>query len=158
MQRLLTDEVKFVAVDGGTLTDPEQRNKMFSNFMAPKELRLRVNAQVMLIKNVDEQLVNGTMGRVLRFVDPGAYADETGYDTTNGEGATGAIPKRASSARYPEVEFCLANGQQRKTLVTPETWKVELPNGEIQVSRLQVLLPCINVLFITVGLMRFCFF
>lgn len=135
-------------MDAGNLIDPEQRNKLLSNFMAPKDLRLRVNAQVMLIKNVDEQLVNGTMGRVLRFVDPGAYADETGFDTTNGEGATGAIPKRASTTQYPEVEFCLANGQQRKTLVTPELWKVELPNGDVQVSRLQVLLPFINSLFI----------
>jgi ATP-dependent DNA helicase PIF1 len=31
---------------------------------------LKIDAQVMLIKNVDETLVNGTMGRVLRFTDP----------------------------------------------------------------------------------------
>lgn len=139
MQRLLTEEVKFLAADGGVLTDPEQRNKMLSNFMAPKELRLRADAQVMLIKNVDEQLVNGTMGRVKDFVDPISYANETGYDTANGAGATGAVPKKPpSGTRYPRVVFSLANGEQRTVLVTPETWKVELPNGEVQVSRTQV--------------------
>ncbi len=50
MQRLLTEELKFLSSDGGTMTDPDQRNKMLSNFMAPRELRLRVDAQVMLIK------------------------------------------------------------------------------------------------------------
>lgn len=115
---------------------------MLSNFMAAKELRLRVDAQVMLIKNVDEQLVNGTMGRVIRFIDPVSYTAETGHDTVNGVGATSAIPKKSSpSSRWPEVEFSLANGGKRTVLVTPETWKVELPSGEVQVSRLQVVLP-----------------
>lgn len=138
MQHLETEELKFVSSDGGTLVDPDHRNKMLSNFMAPKELRLRIDAQVMLIKNVDEQLVNGTMGRVTRFIDPVSYTAETGYDIANGAGATNAIPKKSGTgARYPEVEFSLANGQKRLVLVTPETWKVELPSGEIQVSRTQ---------------------
>lgn len=145
MQRLLTEELKFLSSDGGTMTDPDQRNKMLSNFMAPRELRLRVDAQVMLIKNVDEQLVNGTMGRIKRFIDPTTYTTETGYDTANGTGATNAIPKKSNTTvRYPEVEFSLANGERRNVLVTPETWKVELPSGEIQVSRTQVIFLCFH--------------
>lgn len=147
MQRLLTEELKFLSSDGGTITDPDQRTKMLSNFMAPRELRLRVGAQVMLIKNVDEQLVNGTMGRVKRFIDPTSYTTETGYDLANGIGATGAISKKSSnSVRYPEVEFSLANGERRNVLVTPERWKVELPSGETQVSRTQVILSCFRCL------------
>ncbi|KXN87451.1 ATP-dependent DNA helicase pfh1 [Leucoagaricus sp. SymC.cos] len=139
MQRLRTQELKFLSTDGGTLTDPDHRNKMLSNFMAPKELRLRIDAQVMLIKNVDEQLVNGTMGRVIQFIDPATYTLETGYDTANGAGATNAIPKKsATGVCYPLVEFSIANGGPRTVLVTPETWKVELPNGEVQVSRVQL--------------------
>jgi ATP-dependent DNA helicase PIF1 len=142
MQRLHTEEVRFQAFDGGTLKGTEQGIKMLSNFMAPKELCLRVDAQVMLIKNVDEQLVNGTMGRVKRFIDPANYATETGHDISNGVGATNAIPKRSANIyRHPEVEFSLPSGSKRTVLVTQETWKVELPNGEIQVSRTQVLLP-----------------
>jgi ATP-dependent DNA helicase PIF1 len=141
MLHLRTEEAKFTSSDGGTLTDPDHRNKMLSNFMAPQTLLLRVDAQVMLIKNVDEQLVNGTMGRVTRFVDPTTYGAETGYDIVNGAGATNAIPKKsaANNLVYPEVEFSLANGGKRKVLVSPETWKVELPSGEVQVSRTQVL-------------------
>jgi len=38
----------------------------------------------------------------------------------------------------PLVEFSLPNKMRREVLVTPENWKVELPSGEIQVSRTQL--------------------
>ena len=155
MARLNTVQDKFVAIDGGAIQDPNQREKMLANFMAPKYLELRIDAQVMLIKNVDESLVNGSMGRVLRFVDPAIYGTEADHDLMAGErggvlgasstaGASSASSKKSaaiSNKGYPVVEFILPNGSKRRMLVMPELWKVELPSGEVQVSRLQVCYP-----------------
>ena len=57
----------FEAVDGGTMTG-EQRAKALDNFMAPSKLNLKAGCQVMLIKNKDEMLVNGSIGTVLTFL------------------------------------------------------------------------------------------
>ena len=44
-----------------------------------------------------------------------------------------------STARaFPVVRFVLADGTSRDLLCQPETWKVELPNGEVQASRSRV--------------------
>lgn len=68
----------FNAIDGGTLKDADMREKLLQNFMAPKCLSLKVGAQVMMIKNVDETLVNGSLGKVIAFVDHDTFAF---YDT-----------------------------------------------------------------------------
>lgn len=153
MGRLQTREEVFTAIDGGGIQDPNQREKMLANFMAPKNLYLRMDAQVMLIKNVDETLVNGSMGRVVRFVDPALYGTERDMELMGGDkgvvgsssansavGAPSSSKKTASIANklYPVVEFIIPNGGKRRMLVMPEQWKVELPNGEVQVSRTQV--------------------
>ena len=97
---------------------------MLANFVAPQRLILRPGAQVMLIRNINHKLVNGSMGKVLRF-----------------DRATDGI-------RYPVVEFDLPNGDKREMLFTPITWTAEsvAPSGKnkeekIQVSRTQVYLP-----------------
>jgi ATP-dependent DNA helicase PIF1 len=154
MTRLQTQEETFKSVDGGTIQDENQKQKMLANFMAPALLQLRIDAQVMLIKNVDETLVNGSMGRIIRFVDPAVYGTELDTDGahTGETGVIGAGPaisgvgsaakKGAASASqvklYPVVEFLIPNGGRRLYLVMPEVWKVELPSGEIQVQRTQV--------------------
>ena len=43
--------------------------------------------------------------------------------------------------KWPVVEFLIRQGShtaKRRMMMIPELWKVELPNGEIQVSRTQV--------------------
>ena len=112
--------------------------------MPPGLLVLREEAQVMLIKNTDENLVNGSMGRVVRFVDPAVYMTEA--DEQGGEAGViggGTEEKKASAVvgtkLYPVVEFLLPSGRTKTTLVLPETWKVELLNGETQISRTQVI-------------------
>lgn len=57
----------FDSVDGGTLPR-EMLTKALDNFMAPAKLRLKAGCQVMMIKNKDEMLVNGTIGTVLAFL------------------------------------------------------------------------------------------
>ena len=147
MSRLTTQEMTFKAVDGGIIPDGDQKEKMLANFMAPKFLKLRINAQVMLIKNVDDTLVNGSMGRIVKFMDSLEYAGDPAVDATgvigNQKAESSAAGKKAAVSTgtqkmYPVVEFMLPNGGHRTVMVTADVFKVELPNGECQVSRTQV--------------------
>ena len=126
------------------MADPNQRQKMLANFMAPQVLKLRINAQVMLIKNVDDTLVNGSMGKIVSFVDPSEYAkdaQEAAAGVVGGGSSSAGGSKKPSAGvliRYPLVEYRIPNGGTRKVLVLPEVFKVELPSGEVQISRTQV--------------------
>jgi ATP-dependent DNA helicase PIF1 len=64
----------FHAEEGGVITNLEQRNKLLSNCMAPQVLELKKDAQVMLIKNMDENLVNGSLGKIIGFMSETTYA------------------------------------------------------------------------------------
>ncbi|KII87392.1 hypothetical protein PLICRDRAFT_55354 [Plicaturopsis crispa FD-325 SS-3] len=91
----------------------------------------------MLIKNVDETLVNGSMGKIVRFLDPALYQLEgelLGED--KGPGGAKKLPP-GGTKRWPVVEFAVPGGV-REVMVQPDTWKVELPSGEVQVSRTQL--------------------
>lgn len=138
MASLATEEQEYTATDGGTIADRTQRDKVLSNFMAPQKLLLRAGAQVMLIKNKDDTLVNGSMGKVMRFVQEQFYGTE--YDDGFGSGRSKCEkPKPPTNDMFcPVVEFLLPNKTRRECLIKPETWKVELPSGEVQVSRIQV--------------------
>jgi len=154
MNQLTTEQEIFQSIDGGMIQDLAQREKMLANFMAPQKLTLRLGAQVMLIKNSDEMLVNGSMGKILRFADPAVYGTPddpesvmagagvigAASSTTVGGGAAKKTQNAAAVGvkRYPVVEFDLHNGIKRRMLIMPEIWKVELPSGEVQVSRTQV--------------------
>lgn len=148
ISHLNSKEEVFPAIDGGAIQDKMQRDKILANFMAPQRLSLRLDAQVMLIKNVDETLVNGTMGRVIKFVDPATYRSEQESESSvGGGGIIGTLPASSAGKKsaaafdaklYPLVEFSQHRGHTRRMLVLPDVWKVELPSGEIQVSRTQV--------------------
>lgn len=153
---------KFDAKDGGTINDDRMRDKLLSNMMAPKSLELKKGAQVMLIKNIDEQLVNGSLGKVSAFMSEKTFeiyheqyndnpdvVDETIPDqdldeeTLQRRQQLNAMRSRdglvsSTGMLFPLVEFSIPDGTRRSLLVQTEEWKVELPNGEIQASRTQL--------------------
>lgn len=156
----------FEGKDGGTITDPQQREKVLSNTMAPAMITLKKGAQVMLIKNVDATLVNGSIGRVMGFMDEnkfdgyvkrdlenaalnneGTFASSPVHSTANkapladsmyGGARPGGMVHGSSTREWPVVRFVIADGTSRDFLCMPEMYKNELPNGEVQASRLQI--------------------
>jgi len=142
----------FEARDGGAITDKNQRDKLLQNCMAPDVIHLKRGAQVMLIKNMDDTLVNGSLGKVVGFMNETTFdsyeRDEDAFLSTqvddNGELISEAPKARPSgllastALQFPVVRFVMADGTTRDLLCQRETWKIELPNGEVQASRAQV--------------------
>lgn len=147
LRELPGESHRYEAMDSG---DAAVRDKLLANMMSPKSLELKINAQVMLIKNMDDTLVNGSLGRVIAFSDEKTF-DMKGADSYDDMDDGMAKAKRklqgfgydgdssASGGRkYPVVEFVSSVGVPRAILCQPEEWKVELPNGEVQAKRVQL--------------------
>lgn len=157
MKQLHGKEFEFKALDGGSIQDVAQREKLLSNCMAPPSIKLKKGAQVMLIKNIDESLVNGSVGKVIAFMDEKTFdiyhEDEDEFQAVEAmelesEEMT-ASRKRlkalisedrpgSTTQRWPLVRFAISDGSSRDLLCQQESWKIELPNGEVQASRQQI--------------------
>jgi ATP-dependent DNA helicase PIF1 len=161
MRNLVGKSYRYDAVDTGTIQDEKMREKLLANMMAPKTIELKKGAQVMLIKNLDEVSVNGSLGRVVAFMnettfntmvergdealEPGTI-DEDVEPSTAGSISTSISTQYSSKLDtrpntgkvYPLVQFILADGTVRRMLILPEEWKIELPNGEVQAQRSQL--------------------
>ena len=155
MRQLHGSTVTYEARDGGSIVDKAQRDRLLGNCMAPEVLELKKGAQVMLIKNIDEMLVNGSLGRVRGFMNEAQFdsynADPDEFErlqqASDDEGLSAAQMKKrrqmhlnaGSTAHvWPLIRFTLSDGNTRDLLCNRETWKIELPNGEVQASRQQV--------------------
>lgn len=141
----------------GTMMDKVAKEKLLSNMMAPKVIELKKGAQVMLIKNVDESLVNGSLGHVVGFMsestfelydhDPEAF--EAGYENEEGlsikeKNHRSKLKEKISGLKndgqrlLPLVKFRIADGTTRDMLMQYDDWKVELPSGELVAQRSQL--------------------
>lgn len=157
MRNLQGKDHVFEARDGGAIVDTAQREKLLQNCMAPSTIMLKKGAQVMLIKNIDESLVNGSLGRVVGFMDERQFDSYTNNEEDYASNPDGTIastmeseltPQEAMKKRmvesittarkWPVVRFMITDGTTRDLLCQPESWKVELPNGEVQASRNQI--------------------
>lgn len=88
--------------------------------LAPCLLQLKLNAQVILLKNLDQSLVNGTRGIVVSFETSGDGEKNSSLGLANQE--------------WPRVRF--ENG--REMLITPESWEVDIPGEGEVAKRVQV--------------------
>ena len=157
MKNLTGKDFEFKALDGGSIQDVNQREKLLANCMAPASIILKKGAQVMLIKNIDETLVNGSVGKVIAFMDEKTFdiyhEDEDEFQAVEptdvkDEDMTGSRQKLKqlinknlasdTSMKWPLVRFAIADGTSRDLLCQQESWKIELPNGEVQASRSQI--------------------
>jgi ATP-dependent DNA helicase PIF1 len=161
MRDLVGKSYRFDALDTGTIQDEAMRERLLANMMAPKSIELKKGAQVMLIKNLDEVCVNGSLGKVVALMNEATFdiyqehgeeALEQGvmYDdpekskTSSFASSTPASISNKQEGRpntgrlFPLVEFIMPNGLYRKMLIMPEEWKVELPSGEVQAQRSQL--------------------
>ena len=160
MRNLSGELLTFTAVDSG-VADLKQRESHLKNFMAQETLSLKKGAQVMLIKNIDSQLVNGSLGKVIAFMDEGMFSfykdDEEDFMRVHREDKDGEDAEKNAAARkkfqeakakaelegkksrlYPMVRFTMADNTVRTLLCQPEEWKTEAPGGEIIAKRVQV--------------------
>ena len=151
MNQLQGQIYSFDARDGGTVTDKERRDKLLSSCMVPETIHLKKGAQVMLVKNMDDTLVNGSLGKVTGFMTEQVFAfykeNEEAFLENSGEGSKEleALTKLkektlgiSTQQLYPLVRFAIADGTTRDLLCKREDWKIELPNGEVQASRSQI--------------------
>jgi ATP-dependent DNA helicase PIF1 len=158
----------FVSRDSGS-APPEKRATVLSNMIAQERLHLKTDAQVMLIKNADDVLVNGTVGRVLGFFAISEVVGGGGEVSKGGSGAirnvqveaNGRTPiKRVenkenegpedtkkgktkaiedSGEKFPLVEFRTTQGKET-VLVGRDEFRVEDNEGNVIARRVQVLL------------------
>lgn len=157
MAALTGPEVTYTALEGGTAI-PEIRDRLLASCLAAKTVVLKKDAQVMLLKNMDETLVNGTLGRVIAFMGEREYLGKVLDDERLNHASDDSdieleikelrdrklentkIQTSSSSneMKWPLVRFTALSGETRDVLIKRESWKIELPNGEIQASRDQI--------------------
>jgi ATP-dependent DNA helicase PIF1 len=148
MHQLHGNVFTFEARDGGTVTNKEMRDKMLQNCMVPEQIHLKKGAQVMLVKNMDETLVNGSLGKITGFMTEQMFNIYKDNEEAFLEGGPSETAMKAEIAKttlglntnliYPVVRFAIPDGTTRDLLCKREDWKIELPNGEVQASRSQI--------------------
>ena len=156
---LQSPPISYDARDSGSAA-PDKRKAVLAGMMVPEHLVLKQGAQVMLVKNVDDQrgLVNGAVGRVLGFfaaprgksegVVSNVKLSEDGKSVVfGGEGGKemtmkmeGEKPKSGAAAAdaevFPLVEFPTPMGRER-VLVTRDEFRVEDNEGNLLARRVQ---------------------
>ena len=128
--------VEFTAIDSGD-------HRKMQGCLAPQVIELKEQAQVMLLKNIDADLVNGSIGVVVGFVGKGEYRKKKTVESLRTpqrikqsymETSMGGGEELDMKVPYPVVKF--TGG--RKMVLEREEWSVELPGGRESASRRQL--------------------
>lgn len=110
--------------------------KAFESLMAPESLTLMKGAQVMLVRNIDHSLVNGSIGTVVGFALSSSFPDRP----------KGTKPGRHGfSTLWPVVEFKISPGLKRTEILEPWKWEIQI-NKQVIASRIQVCLVVVIIL------------
>jgi hypothetical protein len=96
--------------------------------MAVGVLELKRDAQVMLVKNVSDTLVNGSVGKVLGFSPPADGGSNEKKPRHQGGGDVELLPL---------VEFSTFRGKE-KMLVSRDEFRAEDSEGKLLARRVQV--------------------
>lgn len=123
---------RFAARDSGQ-APLEKRRRLLENMTAVMMLELKSDAQVMLVKNVSETLVNGTVGKVVGF-----FSDPDQVAAAGGGGGGGSSPGgQKVDELLPLVEFKTFKGNER-VLVCRDEFRQEDADGNLLARRVQV--------------------
>lgn len=117
----------FVARDSGS-AEQGKRQRLLENMMAVRTLELKRDAQVMLVKNVSDTLVNGSVGKVLDFC-PSPDNDNKNKKSQGGGGHDVEV--------LPLVEFSTLRGKET-LLVSRDEFRAEDSEGKLLARRVQV--------------------
>ena len=98
---------------------PTSSHRILDSCPAEPEITLKVGARVMLVKNLTDCLVNGTVGVITRFVRI-------------------MVPEKEVLYSVPVVRFTMADGNIITRHILKETWTVEQSSGHIMCSRTQI--------------------
>jgi len=120
----------------GERVGQQQMEKLLERLVVPKTIRLKVGAQVMLVKNlVQGHLVNGSVGQVLGFSTAAdAVKQHVEIAKVDGNPAQAASPRGARNQLWPLVRF--TNGAE--LLMTPQEFTINNADGEMEAQRDQV--------------------
>lgn len=102
---------------------PDKKRRLLDNMAVVKTLTLKHDAQVMLVKNVSETLVNGSVGRLVGFCEDTAASQQKKDETLK--------------ELFPIVEFATFKGKETK-MVTSEEFRAEDGDGNLLARRVQV--------------------
>ena len=168
LQRLDGTTYEYLASDWISPEAAERKTNMSVECPAAESVELKVGCQVMLTKNIDHVLVNGSIGKIVAFVTPYSsmrVKDESVKDELqdfDGEVteevlelmgninkkyptdrkrqlAQDLTEKQAKNATVlPVVKFTLHDNTIRQMIVQPEVWTIKNAYGEDIASRCQI--------------------
>lgn len=130
LARLTGPSKVYIARDRGP-----QADKMENMCPAPSTLNLKINSQVMLLRNQgggSGGLVNGSIGVLIGFSN--RPADNDGSLS----GGAKSTPLNSPGEELPLVRFTLEEGKTRDVVIGREEWSVEMPNGTLLGARIQI--------------------
>lgn len=136
----------------------DTRAKALDDLAAPPLLKLRMGCQVMLTKNLDDELINGSTGKVIgfctrrayqedvddRWVGPNAFGLPLDHNLLGSQERPEPPKKRAKREKFddeiefPVVRFMVNENQTRDRLMSRVVVRAEWPDGKLKASREQI--------------------